>query len=165
LPIIAAALCMKSRGLLTNKSGGEGRRPKKRVAGVYDDAWARHASSLPTGMAFRRRLKQTGVEPQSCDETDMAANRGDQIEGREAGVCDPAALDRVIQPDYDWSDGQEPVEDHRQQRAVDGATVPSCPVEHIMIEREVTGPTEAHDTQGGAHRALAGREHHAGDER
>jgi len=45
---------------------------------------ARHASSLPTGMAFRRRLKQTGVEPQSCDETDMAANRGDQIEGREA---------------------------------------------------------------------------------
>ena len=42
-------------------------------------------SSLPTGMAFRRRLKQTGVEPQSCDETDMAANCGDQIEGREAG--------------------------------------------------------------------------------
>lgn len=45
MPIIAAALCMKSRGLLTNKSGGEGRRPKKRVAGVYDDAWARHAVS------------------------------------------------------------------------------------------------------------------------
>jgi len=33
-----------------------------------------------------------------------------------------------------------------------------------VVEREIAGLAEAHDAQGGAHRALAGREHHAGDE-
>jgi len=33
-----------------------------------------------------------------------------------------------------------------------------------VIAREILGRTEAHDAQGGAHRALARRKHQAGDQ-
>src|SRR5271157_4585775 len=45
------------------------------------------ASEL-SGAARRRRREQIGVEAQPRDETNMAANRGDQIESREAGIGD-----------------------------------------------------------------------------
>src|ERR1019366_2055358 len=197
------------------------------------------ASRKDCGMGGSAR-SSVRVEPQPCDETDMTANCGDQIERRETGVgddddlairqpspnlenglagpirqllvtviaCDvvtfgggqngqegqgpapprpwngnhgherepalaarldemtvrgahwvaidaargdlaaPATLDRIVDPDHHRPGGQEPVEDHRQQRAGDGATVPSRLAEHIVVEREIAGLAEAHDAQG-----------------
>ena len=86
------------------------------------------------------------------------------IDAARGNLAAPAAFDRVVDPDHHWAGGQKPIQDHRRQRTGDAATATSRPAEHIMVEREIAGLAEAHDAQGGAHHALAGRQHHAGDE-
>ena len=98
------------------------------------------------------------------DEMTVRGAHGVAIDAARGDLAAPATFDCVVDPDYHRPARQEPVEDRRQQRAGDGATVPSRPAEHIVVEREIAGRAEAHDAQGGAHRALAGREHHADDE-
>ena len=76
----------------------------------------------------------------------------------------PAPLDGVVDADDERSRGQEPIEDHRQQLAGDGAAVPARLAEHMVVEGEVAGLRQAHDAQCGAHRALARCEHDAGNQ-
>src|SRR5450759_4703811 len=86
------------------------------------------------------------------------------IDPARGDLAAPAPFDRIVDPDHHWPGGHEPIRDHRQQRAGDGATVPPRPAEHKVVEREIAGLAEAHDAQGGDHRALAGRQHYPGDE-
>ena len=62
--------------------------------------WPAHLSR-PT---WRGRGEQVGIDPQPCDQADLAADRCDQVEGGEAGVGDDDEA-AIRQPALDLSNG------------------------------------------------------------
>ena len=104
------------------------------------------------------------AQPAGLDEMPMRGAHRIAVDSACGNLGPPAAFDRIVEADHHRPRWRKVLDDHRQQFAGDGAAAPARMVEHIVIAREIFGRAEAHDAQGGAHRALARRKNHAGDQ-